>query len=196
MRRTIIFVAIVNIFILHCSKVQTGTMTKCKFCHVEITNTIRTVQVPFWEAGKYSPVVHMTYCEKCGTQRVVYTVHYLCASCGQEFSSEKRFALRKEEKPDERITKPGAYCQHCSELVPYTIHYQCSRCGKEYSSTTMTAPRYEHKSDEFINRDFCSNACRNWNKVEEGVSKASEKTGDLLGRIGKGVSDGIMKHMR
>jgi len=135
-------------FLNGCSQeVQTGQITSCKHCGMEISNTVNIIKVPFWKVDEYQVTRSLSYCDKCG-----------------------------------------------SELVTYQIKLQCQYCGEIWQTFARDAMRRYEPCDTVKTLGYCSTRCENWAKVDGTIDKVSEKTGDVLGRISKGLYDGIKKH--
>lgn len=133
--------------------------------------------------------VFLSGCSEVETGRITK-----CKICGKELSRDVHLIkVPFWQKSKVRISED--YCKVCgNEKVPYTVHVRCERCGKKYDSYEEYAARRENRKDETITEGFCSTSCERWGKVEKGIDKASETTGDFMGRVGKGIFKGIKKH--
>lgn len=133
--------------------------------------------------------VFLSGCSEVETGRITK-----CRICGKEISRDVRL-VKVPFWQKGKIIVSEDYCKVCgNERVPYMVHVHCERCGKEYDSYKEYAPRKENQKDKTITEGFCSTGCERWGKVEKGVDKASETTGDFIGRVGKGIFKGIKKH--
>lgn len=187
MKRLVCLIAgfLLIVLICGCSQVETGKVTKCKHCGKEIENTVHSITVPFWESDKYDVVSKLTYCDKCGNERVVYKTSYICKYCKSVYNTETNYTLRKKEISDRTVA--DKYCDKCGdELVASRVHIHCERCGKEYAINKESYKRkLEYKKDIDSTSGFCSTSCK--------VMKGTEDAGEQIGRWGKALMDGLMK---
>lgn len=121
-----------------------------------------------------------------------------CKICGKELSNTVRvISVPFWEKNKYHVHMLRAYCDVCgNEQVPYTVSIFCKQCGKKYNSYTEYTARKFEQSDKRITEGYCSSSCEKWGKFDKGVDKTSEKVGDFIGRVGKGIADGISKHLK
>lgn len=121
-----------------------------------------------------------------------------CKKCGKEIHNTVAVIKVPVSKADQyRVTREYSYCEDCgNEKVPYEISRRCKQCGKTYSSRTGFAARRTEPKGRSETIGYCSESCRRTAKVDETIDKISEKTGDVLGRVGKGIFEGVKKHTR
>ena len=81
---TLFCLCFLAILLSSCSNVQTGKIRVCKKCGEEISNTVHTITVPFWETDKYRVQDDRSgYCLECGNQEVEYKIIHGCGVCGK-----------------------------------------------------------------------------------------------------------------
>lgn len=121
-----------------------------------------------------------------------------CKHCSKQISNNVRVLEVYTWNADEYsvITK-YIYCDKCgNENVTYKVRTRCDKCGNIYYTSTKTAKRKTETRDKTITEGFCSDKCRRWAKVDNTIDKASEKTGDVIGRATRGLIEGIKRHAR
>lgn len=98
---------------------------------------------------------------------------------------------------DYQVSRLTSYCQKCGdEQVSFKIDIRCQRCGNTYSSRTENADRRTEPHDRSTTEGFCSTVCERGAKVDNAIDNVSRKTGDVMGRIGRGIFDGARKYGR
>jgi hypothetical protein len=96
-----------------------------------------------------------------------------------------------------RVSYQSSLCQSCGdERVSYNVSRQCEYCGKVYSTETEYATRRANRRDRTTTEGYCNSTCQRKKEAYNAVDNASEKVGDGIGRISRGIADGILKHMR
>lgn len=96
-----------------------------------------------------------------------------------------------------RVSRESSYCDKCgNEKVAYKVSVRCKQCGKVYRSQTEYALRKTEPRDRTTTDGYCSEKCQRVAKVDNTIDKVSEKTGDVIGRIGKGLFEGARRHAR
>ena len=122
----------------------------------------------------------------------------MCKECGKETENTVSVVSVPVWKADQyEVKREGGYCLGCgSEKVAYRIRRRCEQCGKIYHSQTAHAERRKEQRNRTVTDGYCCERCRRLARIDSAIDKASEKTGDVLGRIGRGIADGIMRHTR
>lgn len=93
------------------------------------------------------------------------------------------------------VKSTQAYCDQCgNEMVHYALNTRCQRCGRVYESQQESAPRKTEPRDQTIAEGFCSTECAQAAHIDQTIDNVSRKTGDVIGRIGRGLVDGIRQH--
>ena len=121
-----------------------------------------------------------------------------CKRCSKEISNTVNVIKVPTWKAKEyRVSRESTYCDKCgSEKVAYEVKTRCEQCGKTYRTRTEYAMRRTNPRDKSRTDGFCTTSCQRVRKVDRTIDKVSEKTGDVLGRIGKGLFDGARRHTR
>jgi ribosomal protein S27E len=120
----------------------------------------------------------------------------MCKHCGKELARNVQVMnVPFWDAGKHRVEIERIYCDKCgNEMVPYEVSIRCERCGEIYRHFTEMAPRSAEKRDKTITGGFCSDRCRFAEKVDTMIDEGSRKAGDILGRIGKGISEGVKEH--
>jgi len=119
-----------------------------------------------------------------------------CKHCDQKIENTVR-SMRVPwwKAGDYRVARTSRYCDGCgNQTISYKVHLRCERCKKTYSTHSEQALRKEGTSDKTRTDGYCTSRCRKLARVEGVIDKTSEGVGDVMGRIGKGLSRGIRKH--
>lgn len=90
------------------NEVKYGSISVCKNCNEEIAKNIYTKDVTMFDKKDWRVVTNYTYCEKCGNEKVSYTVTSKCKNCGKIYDTESFTTLRKAEKKD--MVRVNGYC--------------------------------------------------------------------------------------
>ena len=121
-----------------------------------------------------------------------------CKHCGKVIENSVSVIKVPTSKAKQyRVIRETAYCDKCgNEQVAYMVKVACKKCRKVYQTYTRYAARRTEPHDQTNSEGYCSDGCRKMAKVDDAIDRVSEKTGDILGRIGRGISDGIRRHTR
>jgi hypothetical protein len=119
-----------------------------------------------------------------------------CKHCQKEISNTvKDTKVLKWEAKQYGIKRWQSYCKQCGEQkVAFTVSTCCRRCGNVYASHQEFALRKNETKSKAVADGFCSEQCEHAAKVDATIDRVSERTGDIIGRIGRGIADGIKKH--
>lgn len=121
-----------------------------------------------------------------------------CSHCNKEVESNlETVSVPLWDFNTGRVEQKTILCSPCGdERIPYKNTSSCGYCGKHLSTWTEHAKRRTKSTDKYYTNDFCSSSCRKKKNAYDTVDDVSEKVGDGIGRVSRGLSDGFMKHMR
>lgn len=195
MRVRWIFIILIPLVIFYsCSKIESGTIDKCKYCGKTIQSDIKTSYVPIWDVERYSTKIDYSVCNACDSDLIEYKNDYFCKNCGTNYNTEIFYATKSEGKSNSTIR--NEYCDKCKNILVYYLKtIECPRCHETY-----TLKVYYHLKDSTENMKnviyrLCS-SCEKIENITESIKQAGEVTGELGGSFIEGMVEGIEKILR
>ncbi len=121
-----------------------------------------------------------------------------CKICGKELENTvKAQWVPLWDKDKYSVTRDQSYCQADGDQpVQYSVFVKCVRCGKIYRTFTESAPRRTEPKDQTRTEGYCSQACQTLASVDRGLDRGSRAVGDVIGRVSRGLFDGVARHAK
>jgi len=96
-------------------EVTYGTITKCKICETELSKSIFTRKVSFFEEKDWKVVVIEIICDRCNNEIINFEINYFCGRCGIQYSKKKYSGTRK--YAPEKYNRDGYCSTKCKALA-------------------------------------------------------------------------------